>query len=202
MMLLEHHAKELLGTKRVPGARGHLGNVGALWRRHLCASPLSLKHRFLWAGRGKAGGIVSVETEAGLDAALARVMGMTIKGHKVRACRIETPVDFAAECYLSLSVDADAGGIRVMMSADGGIDIENQALRENVLTRVVAADLVMSMPRSPRWRRACRLICVRHWPKPVTPLRVSSLRSKHCLSKSIRCSCARTVVGSPAMPSS
>lgn len=141
MMLLEHHAKELLGRSGFPVPEGILvmsarSGVGTF------ALPAVVKAQVPVGGRGKAGGIVSVETEAGLDAALARVMGMTIKGHKVRACRIETPVDFAAECYLSLSVDADAGGIRVMMSADGGIDIENQALRENVLTRVVAADLV------------------------------------------------------------
>jgi len=105
------------------------------------ALPAIVKAQVPVGGRGKAGGIVFAQTESDLETALTRVMNMTIKGHRVRACRIEAPVEFAAECYLSLSVDADAGGVRVMMAANGGVDIEDPSLRDNILWRVVPADL-------------------------------------------------------------
>jgi len=140
MMLLEHHAKELLGRSGFPVPEGILVTSARSAVRTV-ALPAIVKAQVPVGGRGKAGGIVSVKTETELDAALAGVMDMTIKGHKVRACRIEASVDYSAECYLSLSVDADAGGVRVMMSADGGVDIENPVVRENILSQVVAADL-------------------------------------------------------------
>jgi succinyl-CoA synthetase beta subunit len=141
MMLLEHHAKELLGRNGFPVPEGIMVRSADDAARST-AFPAMVKAQVPVGGRGNAGGIVVVDTEEALRRALAHVMGMSIKGHPVRACRIERSVDFTNECYLSLSVDADAGGVRVMFAAEGGIDIENPSLRDKILSRLAAADLV------------------------------------------------------------
>lgn len=139
MMLLEHHAKELLGRDGFPVPEGIL-ITSAQDAGRAFAFPAIVKAQVPVGGRGKAGGIVAVSSASGLEDTVARMMDMTIKGHPVLACRIERPVEFVHECYLSLCVDADAGGIRVMVAAEGGVDVESPLLRDRILSRVVGAD--------------------------------------------------------------
>ncbi len=136
-MLLEHHAKDVLGSVGFPVPEGVLATAPG----HRIGFPLMVKAQVPVGGRGKAGGILRVADDAALGEALARVMAMTIKGHPVRACRLERPIAFAQECYLSLIVDANAGGVKVMMSAEGGVDIEDPALRGKILSQVAGPDL-------------------------------------------------------------
>ena len=139
MMLLEHHAKELLGGSGIPVPAGIL--VSSVAEADAIALPAIVKAQAPVGGRGKAGGIVFARSQSELRDALLRIMRMSIGGHEVRACRLEQPVVFAHECYLSLSVDANAGAIRVMLSARGGVDIENTELRNKVLNRLALPDV-------------------------------------------------------------
>ena len=91
-------------------------------------------------GRGKAGGIVRVESGAGLREALGRLAGSRIRGHRVHECRLEQPVR-GQECYISLMLDAQSGEVIVLMSAQGGVDIEQHAGADNLLRQACAFDL-------------------------------------------------------------
>jgi len=137
MMLLEHDAKELLAEIGLPVPRGALVRTGDALP---LMPPLVVKAQVPVGGRGKAGGIRPVRDPADLDAALASVLGMTIKGHDVRACRLEETVDFAAEAYLSFTLDAGAGNVRVLMSPHGGIEVEDETTRAGLLGEGVPAD--------------------------------------------------------------
>jgi succinyl-CoA synthetase beta subunit len=139
MILLEHHAKELLGQNGIPVPAGVM--VSSVEEAGAIAIPVVVKAQVPVGGRGKAGGIAFARSQSELRDALGRIVRMSIKGHKVRACRLERPVECARECYLSLSVDAYAGAIRVMLSATGGVDIENSALRNNVLNGLALPDI-------------------------------------------------------------
>lgn len=137
MMLLEHDAKDLLAEQGLPVPKGRLVRAGDV---PAAIGTAVVKAQVPVGGRGKAGGIRLVRDSAELGAALATILGMTIKGHVVRACRIEETVDFVSEAYLSFTLDAEAGDIRILMSQHGGIEVEDEATRADLLAASAAAD--------------------------------------------------------------
>jgi succinyl-CoA synthetase beta subunit len=78
-------------------------------------------------GRGKAGGIkLAGSPEEARDAA-ARIIGMDIKGFKVPLVYCEAALAIEREIYLGFTVDRDARANILMLSAKGGMDIEQVA---------------------------------------------------------------------------
>ena len=138
MMLLEHDAKMLLGQFGVPVPEGVL--VAGAADAPSVSYPCFVKAQVPVGGRGKAGGIVRVESGAGLREALGRLAGSRIRGHRVHECRLEQPVR-GQECYISLMLDAQSGEVIVLMSAQGGVDIEQHAGADNLLRQACAFDL-------------------------------------------------------------
>ena len=115
-----------------PSASGDAQRSGAAWPGQ--ARPLTLatppgpgpwmvKAQVPVGGRGKAGGVVRCATRPRLDTTLHRLLGSRLKGHQVDACLIEQAVT-GEERYLALMVDAASYGVRVIYSAQGGVDIE------------------------------------------------------------------------------
>ncbi len=88
---------------------------------------VAVKAQVLVGGRMKAGGIriVSSPEEAGRVA--QEIMGMDIKGHRVRKVLVESASVIAQEIYLAAMVDRTAQRLMLMASAAGGIDIEKVA---------------------------------------------------------------------------
>ncbi len=78
-------------------------------------------------GRGKAGGIKKAFSP--LDAAqkTKEILGMDIKGYRVKKVYIEEMVDIAAEYYLGLTYNRSAGLPVLIISSAGGVDIETAA---------------------------------------------------------------------------
>ncbi len=83
-------------------------------------------------GRGKAGGVVRCESPQDVSAAVQRMLGHRIKGHQVDACLIEQAVE-GDERYLAIMVDAASYGLRVIYSAQGGVDIEQSGSAQSRL---------------------------------------------------------------------
>ena len=83
-----------------------------------------VKAQIAAGGRGKAGLIRSAAANSELSATLRDVLGAVHKGMPVRACRVETQVTGCEEAYLSLMIDPVGAAVRVIASAQGGIDIE------------------------------------------------------------------------------
>jgi succinyl-CoA synthetase beta subunit len=123
MMLLEHDAKELLAANGTPVPMGMLATTTDVELPVALAAPWMVKAQIPVGGRGKAGGIRRAETTTQLRQSLSELLGTTIKGQTVRACRIEQCVE-GLECYLSISLDATQGRLRVLLSSQGGVDIE------------------------------------------------------------------------------
>ena len=139
MMLLEHHAKCLLEGHAIPVPAGVLATSADSSAPFL---PAIAKAQVPAGGRGKCGGIVKVGTNFELREALRRLLSMQIKGHEVRAVRLEQPVEFLAESYISFAVHADSGRVRVMIAPRGGIDIEEPSMREQIITRLAGPSLI------------------------------------------------------------
>jgi succinyl-CoA synthetase beta subunit len=137
MMLLEHDAKTLLAARGLPVPAGVIVRAGkALPAMHEGV----VKAQVPVGGRGKAGGIRLARDPAALREAADAILGMIIKGHRVHSVRIEEPVAFVAEAYLSFTLDASRGAVTVMMSPHGGLEVEDESTRADLAAETVALD--------------------------------------------------------------
>ncbi len=139
MYLLEHDAKELLGQHGIPVPPGRLINSDeTIYRPALPPGPWVVKGQINTGGRGKAGIIRKANTLQEIVDHASAILGATVKDRQVNAIRIEQQVEAAEECYLAFLIDP-AAGVRVIMSAQGGTDIETVA-PELVKTDVAAPE--------------------------------------------------------------
>ncbi len=151
MLLLEHDGKELLAEHGIPVAAGVLvSSAPGLDASMLPPGLWVVKVQVPTGGRGKAGGIRMADTVAEVEMLLKALLGSTLKGHPVRGCRVEQRVLGGTEAYVSLSVDADSGGVRILMSATGGVEIEALANEEGAILSAVAAPDLASVQAAGR----------------------------------------------------
>ena len=129
MDLLEHAGKRVLAAHGVPVPIGHLAlDVGqAVAADDAIGYPEVVKAQVPVGGRGKAGGIRVAADADELRAAAGAVLGMSIKGHLVSKVWVEEALAAARECYFSFTFDRAAKLHLGMLSARGGIDIEQVA---------------------------------------------------------------------------
>ncbi|HSN41222.1 MAG TPA: ATP-grasp domain-containing protein [Burkholderiales bacterium] len=125
MYLLEHDAKELLAQHGIPVPPGRLlDGDETIYRPALPPGPWIVKGQINTGGRGKAGIIRKADTLQEIVNHTYSILGATVKDRRVNSIRIEQRIDAAEECYLALMVDPAAAGVRVIMSAQGGMEIE------------------------------------------------------------------------------
>jgi len=141
MYLLEHDAKELLTRHGIPIPAGCLiENARAARTTALPAGPWVVKGQIAAGGRGKAGIIRKAASAAEIESHAQAILGTTVKGQRVSAVRVEQQVAGALEAYLGFLLDAASGGVRVIVSASGGMDIE-QVPRERIHSAVASPDI-------------------------------------------------------------
>jgi len=133
MMLLEHHAKEILAAAGVAVPYGVLITPGNLGDLPGIERPMVAKAQVPVGGRGKAGGILKVKAAADLRPAVEKILEMTIRNHPVRSVRLEAMVDYVAEAYFSLAFDADSATIKILVAAEGGVEIESPEMAAKLL---------------------------------------------------------------------
>ena len=92
--------------------------------------PVAIKAQVKVGGRGKAGGIEIVDSAAEVREAADRILGMDLKGYHVEQVLVEEGVDFESELYVGVTMDRGAGRPVVMVSTQGGVDIEAVAERD------------------------------------------------------------------------
>jgi succinyl-CoA synthetase beta subunit len=140
MFLLEHDAKTLLARHGVTTPAGLIvENAQDIASMELPAGPWVVKGQIAAGGRGKAGIIRKAATREATARAAGDMLGTIVKGHKIGAVRIEQQVQQAEEAYVALLLDAAAGGVRVIMSPRGGMDIE-AVPPEDIRSAVAALD--------------------------------------------------------------
>ncbi len=89
--------------------------------------PVVVKAQVQVGGRGKAGGIKVANNPDELIELGNQIYGMDIKGHKVEVLLIEEASEILEEYYLSFTLDRSAKKYLMMLSAKGGMDIEQVA---------------------------------------------------------------------------
>ena len=125
MYLLEHDTKVLLAARGVAVPAGCLiGRDDTIHRSTLPPGPWVVKGQIAVGGRGRAGIIKRAETLQDVTDHVNAILGAAVKGRTVEAVRIEQQVQGAREVYIGLLLDAANGSVRVVLSASGGMDIE------------------------------------------------------------------------------
>ena len=89
--------------------------------------PVVVKAQVQVGGRGKAGGIQLADDEAAVREHAGNILGMDIKGHTVRRVWVEKASDIDEEYYISFTLDRAAKKHLMMLSAEGGVEIETVA---------------------------------------------------------------------------
>ncbi len=128
MKLLEYQAKEVLASLGIavpPGMVARTPDEAAAAASKLGA--VAVKAQVPVGGRGKAGGIKLARTADEARAAAQQIIGMDIKGFKVPLVYCEAALDIAREIYVGFTVDRDARANILLVSARGGMDIEQVA---------------------------------------------------------------------------
>lgn len=128
------------------------------------AGPWMVKAQVPVGGRGKAGGIVRAGSPDAVAAACSAMLGQRLKGHQVDVCLVEQ-IAAGQERYLSVMVDAASYGLRVLYSAQGGVEIEQAGLVQERLcdpsVAAVSAALAELLTDEPvAWRDAVARIGV------------------------------------------
>ena len=128
MKLLEYQAKEVLSSLGIPIPAGRVARTPDE-AANACAElgPVAVKAQVPVGGRGKAGGIKLVNSPEEARQAAAQIIGMDIKGFKVPLVYCEAALQIEREVYLGFTVDRDARNNILMLSAKGGMDIEQVA---------------------------------------------------------------------------
>ncbi len=136
MYLLEHDAKNLLARYGIPAPQGCLLTDPAQTNQ-LPPGPWVVKGQITAGGRGKAGLIKKAATATEVATQTAGIIGNQTKGRTVRAVRVEQQVQGAGEAYISMMLDPAAAGVRIIMAAQGGMEIET--LQQEALKTASAA---------------------------------------------------------------
>jgi len=129
--LYEYQGKELFRRFGIPVSEGRLATTPAEARAAAeeIGGQVVVKAQVLTGGRGKAGGVKLADDPADAEQKAEDIIGLDIKGHVVRTLWVESASEIAKEYYLSATFDRGAKKVLFMLTAEGGIEIEEVAAR-------------------------------------------------------------------------
>ena len=132
MDLLEYQGKQLFARHGVPVPSGRPATSvdEAVEAAEEIGYPCVIKAQVLIGGRGKAGGIKFAADRKEAEEHARAILGMDIRGFTVHEVWVEAASDIAAEYYASIVFDRAAKKPLVMLSTQGGMDIEEVADRD------------------------------------------------------------------------
>ena len=129
MKTLEYEGKEVFRKYGLPVPRG----IPAASAKQAAAAAAEIggevvvKAQVHTGGRGKAGGIKFAADPAEAEKKAAEILGMDIRGFRVERVYIEEKLDIRGEYYIGITSDRSARVPVMIISSEGGIDIETVA---------------------------------------------------------------------------
>ena len=129
MDLFEYQGKQFLSRMGVTVPHGAVADEPdhAVLAAESLGYPVAVKAQVRVGGRGKAGGIRLAHDADESRAAAEAILGLDIRGHVVHRLWLEGAADVAEEYYASFTVDRANRRYLGMVSARGGVDIEQVA---------------------------------------------------------------------------
>src|SRR5262245_60599239 len=129
MNLHEYQAKELFQRAGIPTAPGIVCATPAEVRAAAAkiGGTVVVKAQVHSGGRGKAGGVKLAKTPEEAQEKAKSILALSIQGLPVRRVLVTAAVDIASETYAAILVDRAVKKPILMISAAGGVDIEETA---------------------------------------------------------------------------
>ena len=145
MKIHEYQAKEILRRYGIPVQPGKVATTPdeAEQIAREFGVPVVVKAQVYVGGRGKAGGVKIAQTPEQTREVAGRILGMDIKGLTVEKVLITPALDIQDEYYLGVVLDRASQAPVVIVSAAGGIDIEEVAEKE--------PEKILRQPVDVRW---------------------------------------------------
>jgi succinyl-CoA synthetase beta subunit len=128
MKLYEYEAKEIFKRNNIPVPEGSLvSNPDDAQNLAAKLGQVVIKAQVMTGGRGKAGGIATASDPQDAYRSARRILGMSIRGLPVNKLLVEEYKKPDKEMYIGITIDRAAKCPLIMVSPEGGIDIEEIA---------------------------------------------------------------------------
>ena len=142
MNIHEYQAKEILRANGIPVPPGEVATTPdeavAIAERY--GGAVVVKAQVHSGGRGKAGGVKLASTTSEVREHAESILGMTISGFTVEKVLVSPAEDIDTEAYVGVLIDRKAQAATFIVSAEGGIDIEEVAHTEPDAIRKLTVD--------------------------------------------------------------
>jgi len=190
LKLHEFQSKALFGEYGIPVPRGKVATTPD--EAYAIAAEIGgtvvVKAQVHVGGRGKAGGVKLAKSPEEARDAASSILGMNIKGLTVHQVLVDPGANIQQEIYLAITNDRQAGRPLIIASAEGGMDIEELAVKKpSAIVRLHVDPLVglkvyhannivsaMGVPREVLWRHP--------FPGPGLAIRCLGDLNKHRLA--------------------
>lgn len=126
MFVEEHDAKQLIAAGGVAIPAGAIATTAdaAYGAASEVRAPVMVKAQVPSGKRGKGGGIVKCDSANDAREAAERLLGSTLGDFAIDRVLVEACADIAHELYAAITIDPALGGPLLMLSTEGGMDIE------------------------------------------------------------------------------
>jgi succinyl-CoA synthetase beta subunit len=159
--LFEYQGKQFFASYDIPVSEGGVADTPAeaVEIAERVGYPVVVKAQVQVGGRGKAGGIKLANDKDEVRTHADNILGMDIKGHVVHLIWIEKASDIAEEYYASFTLDRSAKKHLGMLSAEGGVEIEQVAADNPDAIAKIHIDPVVGLtePAVREWVAAAKL---------------------------------------------
>lgn len=149
MKIHEYQAKDLFSSYGIPVKKYilcHEAEKAGKAYEELAENLVVVKAQVLTGGRGKAGGVKLAKTRDEVVSHARNILGLTIKDYRVEKIIVTEAVDIASEYYMSFIIDRNTKSVVLMMSAEGGIDIEEVAAKTPEKIHKFSIDPLIGIP--------------------------------------------------------
>ena len=147
MKLHEYQAKEIFAKYGIPVPPGEMAatpqQVSEIANK--IGRPVMIKAQVHVGGRGTAGGIKKAANAWEANKIAAQILGMKIKGLKVKKVLVTEQKQIKSEAYFGIIVDRKSKKPVIMASAFGGVDIEDIAKKTPDLIYKLEVDPIMGI---------------------------------------------------------
>lgn len=149
MKIHEYQARDLFASYGIPVEKSFLCrdvNDAVKAYQDLDAPLVVVKAQVHTGGRGKAGGVKLAKDEVEVRKHAANILGMDIKGFIVDRILVGKAVDIEAEYYVSYVIDRKSKSTILMLSREGGVDIEEVASKTPHKIHKIVIDPLIGVP--------------------------------------------------------
>ncbi|WP_420441100.1 ADP-forming succinate--CoA ligase subunit beta [Candidatus Palauibacter sp.] len=142
MNIHEYQARRILARHGIPVPEAEVAATAeeAAGAAERFGGPVVVKAQVHAGGRGKAGGVKLAATSAEARSSAEAILGMEIKGIEVRRVLVAPAEEIASEAYVGIVLDRARRADTIMVSSEGGVDIEEVAATMPEAIRKVAVD--------------------------------------------------------------